>query len=269
MRKLASVAILLLLGGGLTYQAGQAVAARVDAQPAAFVPETLSATFAHMKATPQRFEVHAWLTLKQVDGTQAALRQEALGIAKNFGSSSAQAGAHTVATKVSVHARQQPNMDVVAVTETLPGMPGSVASVLCATLTYPNAPAQTVAVIRITAPYETSADFLLSYERVVRIAHEVTAHPEVNATLMGSVARELSAKSRMNLLSSAMQHLYVNRPHVTSYTYTSVMSGESALTLPNLAVGKGLQNIQVAAHANSFTHRTEILVGSPMITVEY
>ncbi len=269
MRKLASVAILLLLSGGLTYQAGQAIAARVNVQSSTLVPEALLAALANAKASPNRFEVHAWLTLKQVDATQGSLRQEALSIAKNFLQDTPGARTNASSIKESVHARQQPNMDVVAVTGTLPGMPGSVASVLCATLTYPNAPVQTVAVIRITSPYEKQTNFLTSYQRVAQVAREVTAHPEVNATLIGSVSRELTATTRMMLLSSAMDHLYVNRPHVTSYTYTSVMSGESSLGLPNLAVGKGMQNVQMAAHANSFTHRTEILVGSPMITVEY
>jgi hypothetical protein len=53
------------------------------------------------------------------------------------------------------------------------------------------------------------------------------------------------------------------------YTYTTSVAGYATRVLHSVLAGGQPVNLQVALHENSYRNCTKVLVGSPIITVEY
>jgi len=252
MKKLAALVTLLGMFG--SYTSGQALAhafTPLQTAPIGYVQAAFMAT----KAKLTGYEVHDWTTLNDTFMTEQAA--QALGkelVAK----------LHVTDVRLYKHVDSR---DHVALWSGK--VRGITATVEVASMAIPTAPAQTVLVLRLLDSGEDSDTFATSYAAIGEAVRAVGGHVQENATLFGILPGALSGAHREQLIGSAFTRAGAEELQPMQSTYTTSVAGFGKVGVPYEQAGAQKINLQVALHANSYNNVTRVLVGSPIITVEY
>ncbi|MHB1628334.1 MAG: YwmB family TATA-box binding protein [Bacilli bacterium] len=280
MKKLALMGLAVLLTA--SYLTGQTMASvwRPGAgRTVPFLTKAFDAT--HSRLTG--FEVHDWSTLHDGFSSVAVLTRDAKRVAQEMGVSSPHLYTH------------DGSRDHVAVwSGFLQSGKGTVrmqATVQMASLSFPHAPAQTVLILRLLAsgpsypgerggrlPVRSSApgsemglfrDFAAAYRTVRTAAAASGGNAVVNATLFGVIPALLNTAHRGAVVRAAYAAVHAQPLQAMVYAYTTSIAGYAASGGSPALAGSQRINLQVALHENSYNRSTRVLVGSPIITVEY
>ena len=93
--------------------------------------------------------------------------------------------------------------------------------------------------------------------------------PEISACIIGSQGARMSGGQAESLISEAFASVHAARVEgVTTSLFTSI-SGYSAMMPQYILTDGRKMNIQIGLHYDAVHHRTNVLVGSPIITVTY
>ncbi len=280
MKKLALMGLAVLLTA--SYLTGQTMASvwRPGAgRTVPFLTKAFDAT--HSRLTG--FEVHDWSTLHDGFSSVAVLTRAAKRLAQKMDVSSLHLYTHdgprdhvAVWTGFWQAGKQTARMQ---------------ATVEMASLSFPDAPAQTVLILRLLASGPSypgtraghlqarSAalrsemglfrDFAAAYRTVRTTAAASGGNALVNATLFGVLPGLLNTAHRGAVVRAAYAAVHAQPLQSMVYAYTTSIAGYAADGgSPALAGSQGV-NLQVALHENSYNRSTRVLVGSPIITVEY
>ena len=263
MKKLAIMGA--VLGMLTSYVTGQALAQRFVSPSQVTVPAYLEKAFAATRSQLTGYEVHDWTTLSASFLPERQLRQADREVAVRLG-----------VRHLKLYAHSDPHDHVALWTGTYAANPvrgaraeDVKATVEMASLAFADAPSQTVLIVRLLASTNKEAGFAAAYAAVARVADKVTGHAEINATLFGSIPRLLDTHARAKRIHSAFIAAGARPLQSMTYTYTTSVSGYGAGGVPALHAGKQNINLQVALHENGYKDVTRVLVGSPIITVEY
>lgn len=251
LKKLAALVALLGMFG--SYTSGQALAHAFSPQegaPIAYV----QAAFAATKAKLTGYEVHDWTTINNTFMPEKAVT--ALG--------------KQLAVKLAVtDLRLYPHVDSRDHVALWSGkVHGLAATVEVASMAIPGAP-QTVIVLRLVDSGDDGASFAASYRAIRAAVRSIGGTLEENATLFGELAHPLSESARARVIGSAFARAGAAELQPMQSTYTTSVAGFGAENIPFELAGAQKINLQVALHANSYNNVTRVLVGSPIITVEY
>lgn len=222
-----------------------------------YVARAMAATGARMDG----FEVHDWSVLSGGAQGLPELREEAGRIARALGMK--QTGAYE---------HDAPNDRVALVTGTYDG--STTASVELASMQITASQMETVLVARIDAPGSprkppTLAEVVGAYASVERAVREAAASPEVNVTLFGTLADMLGRSARASRVAAALAADGAKPQPGMADAYTTSVTGFSPAAVPYDIAGGTRFDLQVALFEDNFHHSTGVLVGSPIITVEY
>jgi len=262
MKKLAAVAAMLGMVGA--YTSGQTVAHAWDAQsssppsasPVHYVETAFAATRAHFTG----YEVHDWTTLNDAFLSQQAVHRLSHELAMKL---------HLSQPRLYQHQDSRDHVALWSGTVVVQGL-SLQSTVEVASLDIPNAPAQTVVILRVLGGGNAQATLDRVYAAVDGLADAIGGHAQVNATLFGALpglrtGEERSAAIRRAFAAVGAQEL---QPMQSPYT-TSVAGYAPQATVATAQAGQQTLNLQVALHADGYKSVTRVLVGSPIITVEY
>lgn len=261
MKKLAIAAVLVAMG--FAYVGGQSFAQQWNAPSAEADVVSAARAFAATGATQESLEVHDWTTLTDGYWPLASLRTSSLRIAKALGMSELQwtqhvsAGEHVALWSGSLASRSWGRG----------GFPH--ATVELASMQFAGAPSQTVLIIRVVAGRATLAQALSLYRAVDHAVRVANGNPTVNVTFIGTIPGQMGTSLRRQRIADALHAVHANSWQSVVYPYTTSVAGYIAENIPTLTAGATKWNIQVALHENNVTNTTRVLVGSPVITVEY
>ncbi len=222
-----------------------------------FVERAFAATHAHMTG----FEVHDWTTLHNKFYPVSTLVTEAKKVALQLGMTHMHLYTHQDAIDHVAQWSGTVNFGSHAKNVTT--------TVEMASLTFPHAPAQTVMILRYLGSTSEEQAFATAYVRLDHTATVAGGVPKVNGTLFGNVPGLQDIHARAMQIAAAYRAVAATPSQTMTYRYTTSIAGFGAASVPNLVAGQQLVDLQVAMHENSFTHNTRVLVGSPIITLEY
>jgi hypothetical protein len=222
-----------------------------------YVARALAATGARMNG----FEVHDWSNLSSRAESLPTLRAEAERVVRAFGMKRTGAYEHDAA-----------NDRVALVTGTYDG--NATASVELASMQLTASQMETVLVARIADTGSgrkppALAEVAGAYLSIERATRAVAAQPDVNVTLFGSLANMLGRAARASRVAAALAADGAAAQPGMADAYTTSVTGFSPAPVPYDIAGQTRFNLQVALFENNFHHSTRVLVGSPIITVEY
>ncbi|GAX89630.1 YwmB family TATA-box binding protein [Effusibacillus lacus] len=130
-------------------------------------------------------------------------------------------------------------------------------------------PQQTVLVIKIERESDRLQDIPEHIEKVKQAAAQVGATPQISTCIKGFFNDRIEGMERDQLVSGIFAAVEANEVEgIRSDSLTSV-SGYSPIVLEYIMTNKKRMNLQVAVHYDEYSAKTRILVGSPIVTIEY
>ncbi len=256
MKKLAMLATVLLMGAA--YMSGKALATNELTKSGNPVTYALHA-FATTHARETGFEVHDWSTLSRQFESESTIRHEATVLAKGLGLTSLKhyehidAHDHVFLWSGTFHAANDP----------------ATATVEIASMRFIDAPSQTVLIERIVKNTTSQALVPLSYDAIRKSVLLAHGDLDINVMLFGSLSGQLSTSARAGIVLHVLSAVNATPVGTMTDSYTTSTSAYASGAAPSLLSGAQPVNLQVALHENSYKHDTRVLVGSPLITVEY
>ena len=260
MKKLA---VMVLVGGCIVaYSLGNQVAtASVPSSTDAavtLVRQAFSVTGAKLSA----YEVHDWTTLRN----QALSLSQIEAIGKN------------VATALKINVRPQhvqSSKEEASVIYTghrsRQGIAGSTqVTVQLMSMKWPQVQPQTVLVVREFTTTTSARTMGTAYQDTVNAVQRVGGQPHINVTMIGYLQGMLPTAARAQVIQHAFASTAGQPLQTMQDAYTSSTSGAvAAANVPFIASGMQKLNLQVALHKRNYQKDTKVLVGSPLITIEY
>ncbi|MGB8956982.1 MAG: YwmB family TATA-box binding protein [Tumebacillaceae bacterium] len=131
-----------------------------------------------------------------------------------------------------------------------------------------NAP-QTALVLRIERETEDLQDYGQAIEKVRETALSLHAIPQISTCVKGFLPDRMEDGDSNSLVKRVFQKVKAKEIEgVRSGLVTSV-SGFSPLSKDYIVTNGNKMNLQVAVHYDAYQGKTRILVGSPIVTIEY
>lgn len=133
----------------------------------------------------------------------------------------------------------------------------------------PILPGSTVLVISATSTSKNVAPLADAYQSLENAVSAAGITPEMSACLEGYCSARIIGVHATNLATEALQAVdAVSLGGLTSTLETS-LSGYSPQGLNYILTNGQRMNLQVAVHDDSYANRTNVLVGTPIITTAY
>jgi hypothetical protein len=221
---------------------------------ASFILKSFRAT----GAVPSGYVIHNWSQLNQTFTSEAKL----LPIASELAS---QLGLHDVKP----YEHQDERDSYVRLLGT--GESGQTVSITLASLKGYMAGAQSTTILTIhDSAYGHKLDEL--HEDLIRIRRVLARQgitPQISACIQGTVSARMNDVHEFRLISKALTVVGAHRIEGVESELVDSISAYSPIA-PTFIVTNGRKmNLQVAVHYDSYHQRTNVLVGTPIITVTY
>lgn len=233
-----------------------------QSQPSS-TPNLVARAFRLTGARAAGFEVHDWTTTNTPFLAVSLLRQEArqtiarLGVAKPTGW---------------VHQDSHQHVSFFSGTTTVHSAQGAIialtATVELASMNLPGQSPQTVLVVRLIAKQKSLAGSHAAFA-LVKSVLPAQGSSNVNEMAYGALPTMVSENNRAAKIRRVFSQVSGIAFQWSQDSYTTSAAGNSAQGGLFLQAGKQDINLQVAMHTNDYNQTTRVLVGSPLITVEY
>lgn len=132
-----------------------------------------------------------------------------------------------------------------------------------------NATASTVLVVSVDSTGTNLDQMQHLYTTIAQAVRKSGAIPELSACIEGNVGDRMSESKANALVNAALQSVQATRVEgLTTASLTSI-SAYSPLGGTFIMTNTKRMNLQVAVHADTYHHDTNVLVGTPIITTTY
>jgi hypothetical protein len=249
-------------------QQGAGISAMSSEQPLAdarTAPELAVRAFTATGARLTDIEVHDWSTVSQRFASMRALTSLALRAAQLLG-----------LLRAHFWQRETRGERVVQLTGSFRGTAGGPTlslSIEAASMRFVGSPAQTVVALRIYGATHDVSSLAVAYKAMAQAVAEAVAEAggtaDLNATLIGRLPYAYSTTAQQALQSKAWSAVTGRIMQRFTGTYTTSDAGYAPWQVPAVVSGAQKLDLQVAFHRNNYAQMTKVLVGTPMITVEY
>ncbi len=251
--------VAVLASCAISYVVGQEVATAASPGAESSVALVESA-FAATGARVTGFEVHDWTILPQATMSVARLRVLGQGIANEL----------QIGTVTPLISKSVTEASVVYVgTMRFAGESGAVrVTVDLMGMRIPGAPVQTALVIQALANDDGAVS---EVDRRVAAAVQTTgATPSINVTMIGLLGKSLATSARAKVIRQSFASVDAREAQSEQDAYTSSVAGcANRIWAPAVRANGQPINLQVALHKRNEFKDTKVLVGSPVITLEY
>lgn len=130
-------------------------------------------------------------------------------------------------------------------------------------------PAQTTMVIKIEREGRNVKDITQSIEKVKKSAAKISVTPQISTCIKGFMDDRIKPTDRDQLIKRVFSSVHANEIEgIRSDLLTSV-SGYSPLTKEHIMTNEKKMNLQIVVQWDEYQKRTLVLVGSPIVTIEY
>lgn len=252
----------ILIGGWIVaYLLGQTFAEARDVQAPLAAVNLVAQTFTATGAKLTDYEVHDWTTLCNQALPKSELQQIGGKLAKELGVRSAPIFTRKGTTAWSIEYSDvgglQQQSDKPAATVALMSMNPA------------GGTPQTVLAIRVTGSTRTTAIINKEYQQVEHVVQALGGQPQINVTMIGSLPRSLDTAARAGVIAKAYAKVAGKQLQIMQDPFTSSVAGYAPANAPVLAAGRQKLNLQVAMYKSNRQKDTKVLVGNPVITIEY
>jgi len=132
-----------------------------------------------------------------------------------------------------------------------------------------NATASTVLVVSLDSTGTRLDQMRQQYAAIEQAVRKTGAIPEISACIEGKLGDRMS-KSKVNtLVNAVLQSVQATRVEGFATSTLTSMSAYSPLESTFIMTNTKRMNLQVAVHADTYHHDTNVLVGTPIITTTY
>ena len=260
MKKISLVAIAVVCL--VAYHLGQKVAsANVESIPTSSVAMVKTA-FTATGAKLSEYEVHDWTTLQNKALSLSQLEAIGQKAAMALAISTKPSWTRTTAGEsVVMYASQQVHKGANFALQ---------ATVELMSMKFPNVTPQTALVIRELVNTTNGNSMSTTYQRVLSAVLATGGQPHLNVTMVGDLSGQLNTSARARVVRHVFACTGGTPLQGMQDAYTTSTSGDVPdFTGPSIRSGRQNLNIQVALHKRDYQKDTKVLVGSPIITIEY
>lgn len=146
--------------------------------------------------------------------------------------------------------------------------PRTTVSLVLATMDLEKQP-QTVLVIKVERESNRVQDITRSIEKVKETTKSIGVAPQISTCIKGFYSDRIESTERNQLIQRIFASVNAGEIEgIRSELITSV-SGYSPLSKEYIKTNEKRMNLQVAMHYDAYQKKTRILVGSPIVTIEY
>jgi hypothetical protein len=130
-------------------------------------------------------------------------------------------------------------------------------------------PPQTVLVIRVDRETNELGDYSRNIEQVRETAKQAHAVPQISTCIKGLRTDRMEGGESYALVQKVFQKVKAKEMEGVRSDLVTSISGYSPLTKDYITTDGKKINLQVAVHYDTYQKKTRVLVGSPVVTIEY
>lgn len=224
----------------------------------AFLNSALAAT----NATPSGYAIHDWTTVNNQFLQMGGLASIGTGLVQEFGLVNAKITSRQAKNESywQVDGQWSDSTNVRIVLTSLPAA-GSGQTV--------DTQAQTVLTITALGDNNTESAFAGQYDQVEHMVAAVQGTPQMSAYLTGSLGDVVTETQANAIAAGALQADGASLVESLRTSLETSLSGYATTPSTYILTNGKRMNLQVAVHADSYHQRTDIYVGTPIITTTY
>lgn len=218
--------------------------------------EFLSKAFAVTKADVEGYTVHNWSVVDKKYKTIDELKKMGTMMNRTLGIQDA---------KESLE--QQGDQNSYALRGTWKN--GSKVQLVLNSMKFQDHTPQTVLVLRVENETSDLSDYSQSIQVVRETALQVKAIPQISTCIKGLLADKMENGTSNALIKQVFQKVKAKEVEGVRTDLVTSVSGYSPLSKDYIVTNGQQMNLQVAVHYDSYQGKTRVLVGSPIVTIEY
>ncbi|MFB5191032.1 YwmB family TATA-box binding protein [Alicyclobacillus fastidiosus] len=111
--------------------------------------------------------------------------------------------------------------------------------------------------------------FSAQYDAIEQTVSSVQGTPQMSAYFTGSLSAMTNEQQANTIASNALKSVHASTVEALRTTYETSLSGYSGDPLTYIDTNGKRMDLQVAVHDDTYHHRTDVLVGTPIITTTY
>jgi len=251
MKKIGIIGFLLcLLLGGWSFLLHSETASSADM--GSFLTEAYTATGASVEG----YTVHNWSVLDQQYRTPDQLKQLGHTLNKSFGI----AGAEETATS---------DGDTVSYALRGTWANGAQVQIVLKSMKFTEHAPQTALVLRVEKDGQELGDFTHAIEKVRDTALGANAVPQISTCIKGFLADKMEGGESNALVEKTFSAVNAKEIEGVRSDLVTSVSGYSPYSKDYIVTNGNKMNLQVAVHYDAHQGKTRVLVGSPIVTIEY
>lgn len=216
----------------------------------------LSAAFAATEAEVEGYSVHNWSVIDRDYKSLEELKALGQQLNETFGLEQAQETAEHEGDKNSYALRGT-------------WKDGSQAQLVLSSLKFQDHAPQTVLVLRVEQETNDLGEFNRSIQLVRDTATRAGTVPQISTCIKGLLADKMKDGETNALISKVFGKVNAKEVEGVRSDIVSSVSGYSPLTKDYIVTNGNKMNLQVAVHYDEQQQKTRVLVGSPIVTIEY
>ncbi|KEO83324.1 YwmB family TATA-box binding protein [Tumebacillus flagellatus] len=253
MKKIGIVGIILCLLIG-TYSVIQTRQQTVTGT--ADTGEFLTRAFAATKADVEGYTVHNWSLVDKQFHTPDQLKTLGQKLNKTFAMQNAKES-------------QDSAGDQNAYTLRGTTAAGGAAQIVLTSMKFQDKAPQTVLVLRVERDADDLGGFKEAIQAVRETVSDANAIPQISTCIKGLRADKMSDDSSNSLIQTVFQSVKAKEIEGVRSELVTSLSGYSPLGKDYIVTNGNKMNLQVAVHYDAHLDKTRVLVGSPIVTIEY
>lgn len=228
----------------------------------AFLEQALRST----NALASGYAVHDWTTVNHQFVPQTQLATKGQELEKEFGITNAKVTSQSVNNESywQVDGRWPNSTNVRVVLTSLPGSSSATQNVDTAPQTI-----LTITALGTVSGNSGNSGFAGQYDKIEHMVTRVNGTPQMSGYLTGHLTSEKNEAQSEQIARKALRAVGATQVQALKTQYETSLSGYAKKALTYIDTGGKRMNVQVAVHDDTYHHRTDVLVGTPIITTTY
>jgi hypothetical protein len=227
-----------------------------SSDPAQDQARLVSTAFAATGAKTTGFTVHDWSVIDQHYHTKQELQVLGDQLNQILRIQSPQSYDHTDGAQTVYQLRG--NWD-----------PQTSVSMILTSMQFPGKQPQTTLVIRAESKTEQLNPLANQIERIRKAVAFTKAKPQISTCIQGFLGDRMNTVERNQLISNTFHSVNAQEVESVRSDLVTSVSGYSPISQDCITTNGKKMNLQVAIHYDTYRHQTQVLVGSPIVTIEY
>jgi TATA-box binding len=142
-------------------------------------------------------------------------------------------------------------------------------SMMLTSMLFPGKNPQTTLVIRAESSAQGLRELPTYIDQIKKTIALTNARPQISTCIQGFLSDRMNTVERNQLISKTLSSVNANELEGVRSDLVASISGYSPMSQDFITTNGKKMNLQVAIHYDSYRHQTQVLVGSPIVTIEY